>query len=124
MGILMLLGTACDPYHKEKCEWYLVPEPAQVDLVDPGWVSLCARNFVINRQRCYLRATLDYAKAVYGKPFRMSVMKVREIGPYPREVESIKVCQPEGEEVERLKEQEKNPKKKAEEQAPASDLDD
>lgn len=100
--ILPLFFWACDPYHKDKCEWYLVPEPNHIDLVDPGWVSLCARNYIVNNQRCYLRATLDYAKAVYGKPFRLTSLKVREIGPYPREVDSIKVCQPEGEELDRI----------------------
>ncbi len=84
--------AGCDPYNKDKCEWYLEPEPAHIDLVEPGWVSLCARNFKINKERCYLKATLEYAKAVNGKPFRFSSMKVRNVGPYPREVESIKTC--------------------------------
>jgi hypothetical protein len=92
--LLSLVAVGCDLNRKEKCEWYLVPEPDHVDLVEPGWVALCARNYVNNKQRCYLRATLEYAKAVHGKPFRFSTMKVREIGPYPREVESIKVCKP------------------------------
>ena len=90
MTSLSLIG--CDINRKEKCEWYLVPEPDHVDLVEPGWVSLCARNYVNNKQRCYLRSTLEFAKAVHGKPFRYSTLKIREIGPYPREVESIKVC--------------------------------
>lgn len=88
------MGISCDPYHKEKCEWYLEPEPEHIDLVEPGWVSLCARNFERNKQRCYLKATIEYAKAVQGKPFRYSTMKVKNEGPYPREVESIKTCKP------------------------------
>lgn len=107
--VLPLFFAGCDPYHKEKCEWYLVPEPNHVDLVEPGWVSLCARNYIVNHQKCYLRANLDYAKAVYGKPFRFATLKVREIGPYPREVESIKVCQPEGAELERINRQKSAP---------------
>lgn len=93
--LFALLLSSCDPFRKEKCEWYLVPEPDHIDLVEPGWVSLCARNYVNGKQRCYLKATLEYAKAVNGKPFRLSTMKVREVGLYPREVESIKACKPE-----------------------------
>ena len=92
---LIVLVTACDPYNKDKCEWYLVPEPLHIHLVEPGWVSLCARNYISNHQRCYLKATIDYAKAVNGKSFRYSTLKISPIGPYPREVESIKVCKSE-----------------------------
>lgn len=94
--------VACDPHHKEKCEWYLVPEPAQIDLVPEGWVSLCARNYVINKQKCYLKASIDFAKAVSGKPFKLSRLKVDDKGPYPREVLKINTCQVEGEELERI----------------------
>lgn len=86
-----LLLSGCDWYHKDKCEWYLVPEPDDIKKVEPGWVSLCARNFVINKQRCLLKAKLDFAKAVHGKPFKYNSMVVKQ-GPYPKEVASIKVC--------------------------------
>ncbi len=101
------MGASCDPSHKEECEWYLVPEPAHVDLVQEGWVALCARNYVINKQRCYLKANLDFAKAVYGKPFRLSRLKIDDKGSYPREVLKINTCTPEGEEAERLRQLEK-----------------
>lgn len=97
--------VGCDPSHKEECEWYLVPEPAQIDLVPEGWVSLCARNYVINKQKCYLKATLDMAKAVNGVPFKLSRMKIDESGPFPREVLKINKCTPDGAELERLSKQ-------------------
>ncbi len=100
---LSFLTIACDPSHKEECEWYLVPEPDHVNLVTEGWVSLCARNYITNKQRCYLKASLDFAKAVQGKPFRLSRLKIDDKGEYPREVLKINTCTPEGEEVERLK---------------------
>lgn len=108
LGILVmmgLVGAGCDPTHKEKCEWYLIPEPLHIDLVPDGWVSLCARNFVTNKQKCYLKSTLEMAKAVNGVPFRLANMEVAQVGPYPREVLKIKKCSPEGDEVERLKKQ-------------------
>ncbi len=104
LPLLLILSStlACDPSRKEKCEWYLVPEPAQIDLVPEGWVSLCARNYVSNNQRCYLKSNLDYAKAVNGKTFRLSSLKVEEEGPFPREVLSVKACGPSEEERKRL----------------------
>lgn len=93
-ALLTLFMSGCDPYHKNKCAWYLVPEPDHISLVEPGWVSLCARNYQNDKQRCYIKATLEYAKAVNGKPFRLSTMKLREDGPYPREILSIKSCKP------------------------------
>lgn len=98
LGFLALpLLAGCDPFHKEKCEWYLVPEPDHVDLVEPGWVALCARNYVINKERCYLKSTLEFAKEVNGKLVRLSSLKIAETGVYPREILSVKTCKPDKE---------------------------
>jgi hypothetical protein len=83
--------AGCDPEHKDKCEWYLVPEPKQAHLVERGWVSLCARNYVIKKQKCYFKAPLKFAEAVYGKPFKLTSMKY-EKKPIPRKIISIKPC--------------------------------
>ena len=91
---LLCLGVnSCDWYHKDRCEWYLVPEPDHIEKVKPGWVSLCARNYEVNRQRCLLKAPLDFAKKVHKVPFRYSSMVVLP-GPYPKEVKSIEPCKP------------------------------
>ncbi|HYX34853.1 MAG TPA: hypothetical protein VE954_17280 [Oligoflexus sp.] len=95
LALPLLVG--CDPYHKDKCEWYLVPEPEHIQLVDTGWVSLCARNYTINKERCYLKSTLDFAKELNGKLIRFSSLKVAETGPYPREILSVKTCKPDKE---------------------------
>jgi len=105
----------CDPTRKDKCEWYLVPEPAQIDLVPEGWVSLCARNYVINKQKCYLKSNLDFAKAVHGKAFRLTRLKIDEDGPFPREVLKINTCTPEPEELKRLEKEEAKTKAKSQE---------
>ena len=88
------LLVSCDWYHKNQCEWYLVPEPDDAHRVEAGWVSLCARNYVINKQRCMLKAKIKFAKAVHGKPFKYSSMQVLP-GKYPKEVISIKTCKAE-----------------------------
>lgn len=90
---IALLLSSCDFYRKRKCEWYLVPEPDHLDRVEAGWVPLCARNYVVNKQRCNLKARFDFAQDVYGYPFRYSSLKIKG-GPFPKEVESVTVCGP------------------------------
>lgn len=91
--VLSGLTMACDPHRMRKCEWYLVPEPDHRHLVEAGWVSLCARNYVSKKQRCYFRAPLQFAEDIYGKTFRMSDMEF-ERKPVPRRVLSVKLCDP------------------------------
>ena len=95
------LAAACDPNHKDKCEWYLVPEPKFVDVVPEGYVSLCARNYVVNKQKCHMKGTLEFSKAVFGKTFRYSSLRIDDKGLYPREVLGIKTCKPEEAELQR-----------------------
>ena len=91
--VLMLFPylMACDPEHKDKCEWYFEPDFERVESVEPGWVALCARNRVVNKQKCLMRAKLDYAKALQGKPFRLTSVKLKD-GEFPKEILSVKVC--------------------------------
>ncbi len=118
----LLLLMACDPSHKDKCEWYLVPEPAQIGLVPEGWVSLCARNYVTNKQKCYLKASLEFSKAVYGKAFRLSRLKIDEDGPFPREVLKINTCSPEDAELRRLEKlRDREPERTRNQGAPMDD---
>ena len=91
-GLLPFL-SACDPEHKNKCEWYFEPDFDRVESVEPGWVALCARNRVINRQKCLMKAKLDYARALEGKAFRLSTVKLKD-GEFPKEIVSVKVCKP------------------------------
>lgn len=83
-----------DFYNKKKCEWYLVPDLKAKELIEPGWVSLCARNYKINRQKCYYQSTLALAEGIYGKPVRFADLKIDE-EKFPRVVESAPPCSPE-----------------------------
>jgi len=89
--IFSLFLSSCDIYRKNKCEWYLVPEPDHADRVEAGWVALCARNYENNKQRCNLKAQLAFAKKVHGKPFRYNSMSIKA-GQFPKEVESVVLC--------------------------------
>jgi hypothetical protein len=87
-----LIGlTACDPEHKKKCEWYLMPNPDAKTKVEEGYIPVCARNLIINKEDCRLQAKLDYSKKIYGQKFKYSDLKVDE-GRYPKKVLSIKKC--------------------------------
>ena len=88
----VLLG--CDPLRKEKCEWYLVPEPSHRHLVEKGWVSLCARNYELGKQKCYYTAKLKFAEKIYGQAFKMTSLKIQDDS-FPRKVVSIEACTPE-----------------------------
>ena len=91
-AMLIAFGiSACDPDRHKECEWYLVPEPDHRELVKEGWVSLCARNYENNKQRCYLQAKISYAEKVYGTPFRFTSLKLDKTA-FPRKIISIKAC--------------------------------
>lgn len=94
--ILLLMGcawllSACDPDHRRKCEWYLVPDPTRIDLVDEGYVPVCARNYVVNKQDCRLQSKLDFAKKAHLKKFRLADLRVRDYG-LPRTIKQIRFC--------------------------------
>ena len=84
--------TACDPYRKKECEWYLVPEPDHQHHAEKGWVALCARNFTLGREKCYLQAPFDLAEKIYGKTLRFSDIDFS--GSLPQKIKSVKLCTP------------------------------
>lgn len=84
--------SGCDPEHKKKCEWYLMPDIDRKDKVEPGYIPVCARNFVTNKQDCRLQATMKFAKESYNKKFRYVDLKYEDPG-IPRTVTKIKFCE-------------------------------
>ncbi len=88
----MPLTLACDPEHKKKCEWYLMPDTVRIGQVQEGFIPVCARNLVVNKEDCRLQSTLDFAKSAYNKKFRYSEMKVKSLA-IPRTIDAIKFCE-------------------------------
>ncbi|NRA66516.1 MAG: hypothetical protein HRU19_18655 [Pseudobacteriovorax sp.] len=86
--------TACDPERQKRCEWYLVPNPKANNLMEPGWVSLCAANFELGRQKCLFTAKPEFVERFNGVPFKLSEMEYHE--DIPRKITSITVCDPKG----------------------------
>ena len=70
---------------QEKCEWVLTAEKEGIDMMsvkdlENDWIPVCARNYVVNKQRCNLKIKLNMAKAVQDKAFRLVDMKVDSSG--------------------------------------------
>jgi hypothetical protein len=88
------LATGCDVSHMDRCEWYLMPNSDQewIAKVDDGFIPVCARNLVINRENCNLQATLEFAESQYGKKFRYTELEVDISGKFPRKVLDLKEC--------------------------------
>ena len=96
---ISVLSNACDPHHKKECEWVLVAEKDGLKLMsskdlEDNWVPVCARNYVVNKQRCNLKIKLNVAKAVQEKAFKLVDMEVDNSGLYPKAIKSIKTCSP------------------------------
>ena len=89
VGCLFLLG--CDPERKKQCEWTLEPEPTKRGKTEPGFIPMCARNWVSRKQDCRLETTLTFAKEVAGKKFRYIDMQVASVA-IPRKIKEIKFC--------------------------------
>lgn len=97
IGLLAVIVTGCDLSHQERCEWYLMPnpDPLWIAKVDEGYIPVCARNLVINRENCDLQATLEFAEGNYGKKFRYIDIEIDTSGKFPRKVSGISECSPE-----------------------------
>lgn len=94
-GFIIVLAlvplTACDPEHKEKCEWYLVPDVERIGQADEGYIPVCARNYVVNKQDCRLQTTQPFAEKVYQRRFRYTDLRIKNYRA-PRTVEEIRFC--------------------------------
>ncbi|MEY4631952.1 MAG: hypothetical protein RIQ81_2072 [Pseudomonadota bacterium] len=92
--VVAILASSCDVNHMGRCEWFLMPNPDQewISKVDPGFIPVCARNLVINRENCNLQALLEFAESHYGKKFRYDDMDVDTDSKFPRKVTAIKEC--------------------------------
>ena len=92
LGSVIMLLSGCDPEHRKRCEWYLIPEPESTISIAPGFIPVCARNFVTNKQDCRMQATLEFAQNIYNKKFKHSEIKTDGPG-IPRTIESIPLCE-------------------------------
>lgn len=70
-----------------------MPDPARIGEADEGYIPVCARNLVINKENCYLQATLEMTQKYYGKKFRMVDLEIDRSGKFPRKINSLKTCE-------------------------------
>ena len=82
---------ACDPLHKNKCEWYLMPDTDFREFLKPGWAGLCARNLTIKKEKCLFTAPIEFAENAFGKPFKLADLNYKE-NAHLREIVDVKLC--------------------------------
>jgi hypothetical protein len=96
MAILVIGAalTGCDPEHRKKCEWYLMPDPARREdpKIDSGMIPVCARNLVVNKEDCRFQANLELAQAAWNKKFRYVDVEVSSPA-LPRKISKITYCE-------------------------------
>lgn len=85
------LLVGCDPERKKQCEWTLEPDSAKLGKTEPGFIPVCARNWVSRKQDCRLETTLPFTKEVTGKKFRYVDMTVASVA-IPRKIQQIRFC--------------------------------
>lgn len=89
--IILLSLAGCDPMHIDECEWYLEPEGKHQNLVEKDEIAICARNFVIKRQKCYYSIEKEKIAEIDGKIFRLSHIKTATAS-FPRKIISANSC--------------------------------
>ncbi len=72
-----------------------MPEADNKDKVDVGYIPICVRNYVTNKQNCQLQAPLELAESIYQKAFRYDDLQVDMEGRFPRKIIKVKeFCTP------------------------------
>lgn len=92
---LVVSLTGCDLDNMKKCEWTLEPEADNISKLSEsdrqdGFIPVCARNRVTNKQNCNLKAKLDFAKKVFQRKFKYTDLKIDKESKYPKTVQDIK----------------------------------
>lgn len=87
---LTFMHLACDKDRKNKCEWYLLPNPDADPLTPPGSVSLCVGNFKLKRQRCYFSGSPELVEQFNGVAFRYNDLKYKS--GIPKAITHISKC--------------------------------
>ncbi|MEI8027215.1 MAG: hypothetical protein WCI18_12785 [Pseudomonadota bacterium] len=94
-SFLGLSGCELFTNNKSKCQWYAMPEADNKEKVDEGYIPICVRNYVTNKQNCQLQATLELAESVYQKAFRYDDLQIDMEGRFPRKIIKVKeFCTP------------------------------
>jgi len=84
--------SGCDFLAKRKCEWYVVPEIKHISMVEPGWASVCLKNYNLGKQKCFLKLRVEIAESLDGKPVRYNDLDIDETT-MPRTIHSAETCE-------------------------------
>ena len=88
---LVLFLSGCDYVARYRCEWFITPEPDHRNIVEHGYVSVCLRNFEINKQQCFLKASMSLAQKYFKVPIRYVDVEISTES-WPHEIVDVKKC--------------------------------
>ncbi len=94
IGILLvsLFGlTSCDPEGRQECQQTLEPEPKLIGKTDEGYIPVCARNRVTNKEDCRFQVSLEFAKTAWAKKFKYVDIDA-DASKAPKVIKKIKYC--------------------------------
>ncbi|NRA45475.1 MAG: hypothetical protein HRU09_11025 [Oligoflexales bacterium] len=84
---------ACDCQNTRKCEWKIEKDPKNMDMASNGFVSVCIKNYSINRQKCILEIEESRLNQVLNKTFVYRDIEI-DSNKMPRRITSFKECKP------------------------------
>ena len=89
----MSMSSACDCQNTTKCEWEIALDNENADMASDGYVTVCIRNFNINRQKCFIEIERNLFESTQNKKF---IYREIEIDPakMPRRIKSLSACKP------------------------------
>ena len=90
-ALSLLLLTSCDPEGRQQCQWTLEPEPKNIGKTAEGYIPVCARNRVTNKEDCRFQATLSFAEGAWTKKFRYVDIE-SDASQAPKIIRKIKYC--------------------------------
>ena len=91
--IMTMNLSGCDPEHRKKCEWYLMPDPARREdtKIESGMIPVCARNLVVNKEDCRFQAPFEFAQQAWNRKFRY--VDIESGVALPRKITNINFCE-------------------------------
>ncbi|MFK7825401.1 MAG: hypothetical protein AB8G05_14705 [Oligoflexales bacterium] len=91
--LLFIFIQSCDCQNTSKCEWHLEVDKKNMDMASDGFVSMCIKNYNINRQKCFVEIEKSRINEVLGKTFIYRDIEI-DSTKMPRKIVSFKECKP------------------------------
>ena len=91
--LLFSLILSCDCQNTGKCEWKIEVDNKNMDMASEGFVSMCIKNYKINRQKCFVEIEKNRVGEVLDKTFVYRDIEI-DSTKMPRKIVSFQSCKP------------------------------